>query len=61
MCIDALFYDVFSQLSELHLNQVGLDVVWSDVDVSENNSDRWGQTRKYFTLPFYRLPIAMKK
>jgi len=58
---DALFYDVYTHLSELHLNQVGLEVVWDDVDVSEEKQGRWGQTRKYFTLPFYRLPIAFKK
>ncbi|KAH7927140.1 hypothetical protein BV22DRAFT_1103868 [Leucogyrophana mollusca] len=56
---NALFYDVYTRLSELHLSDVGLDVQWSDVDVSAQDSEeRWGETRKYFTLPRYRLPIA---
>jgi hypothetical protein len=59
---DPLFYDVFSNLSELHLRQVGMVVEWNEVNVSEERAEcRWGQTRKYFTLPFYRLPVAMIK
>ncbi|KAG2059177.1 hypothetical protein BDR06DRAFT_949851 [Suillus hirtellus] len=56
---NALFYDVYTRLSELHLADAGADVVWSDVDVNaQNDEERWGETRKYFSLPIYRLPIA---
>ncbi|KAG2119660.1 uncharacterized protein F5147DRAFT_625311 [Suillus discolor] len=59
---NALFYDVYTRLSELHLADAGADVVWSDVDVSaQNDEERWGETRKYFSLPIYRLPIAKPK
>jgi protein arginine N-methyltransferase 2 len=53
---DALFYDVYTRLSDLHLADIGVDVEWSDVDVTETNKDRWGETREYFTMPIYRLP-----
>jgi protein arginine N-methyltransferase 2 len=57
---DALFYDVYSKLAELHLAQVGLDVAWSEVRVgSGDEEDRWGATRKYFTVPWYRLPVCV--
>jgi len=57
-----LFYDVYTRLSELHLADVGVDVAWSDVDVSApKDEERWGDTRKYFSLPIYRLPIARLK
>ncbi|EJD02699.1 uncharacterized protein FOMMEDRAFT_133950 [Fomitiporia mediterranea MF3/22] len=60
---NALFYDVYTQLSELHLSNVGLSVSWSDVDLFEEGEkqeevDRWGGTRKYFSMRFYRLPLA---
>jgi hypothetical protein len=56
---DALFYDVYSKLAELHLAQVGLDIAWSEVRVSAGDEeDRWGATRKYFTVPWYRLPVC---
>ncbi|OAX43320.1 arginine methyl transferase [Rhizopogon vinicolor AM-OR11-026] len=59
---NVLFYDVYTHLSELHLAEVGLDVAWSDVDVSsQKDEERWGETRKYFSLPIYRLPIAWSK
>ncbi|KAG6845935.1 hypothetical protein H0H87_000741 [Tephrocybe sp. NHM501043] len=55
--LDALFYDVYTHISELHLSEVGINVQWSDVDVSiELNKDRWGDSRNYFSLPLYRLP-----
>lgn len=60
--IDALFYDVYTHLSELHLAEIGLDVEWRDLDVTPSSSEaRWGQTREYFSLPIYRLPIGMMK
>jgi len=60
---NALFYDVYTRLSDMHLSEVGLEVEWDDVDVNMYNKDgdgaeRWGQTRRYFTLPTYRLPCA---
>ncbi|TEB38217.1 arginine methyl transferase [Coprinellus micaceus] len=56
---NALFYDVYTHISELHLADIGLDVEWSDVDVStDDGEDRWGQSREYFNLPIYRLPVA---
>lgn len=58
-CSDALFYDVYTHLSELHLADVGIDIQWADVDViASGNADRWGQTKEYFALPTYRLPIG---
>ncbi|KIY48197.1 hypothetical protein FISHEDRAFT_65775 [Fistulina hepatica ATCC 64428] len=54
---NALIYDVYTHVSELHLADLGLDVQWSDVDVSDDDG-RWGKTREYFALPLYRLPVA---
>ncbi|KAF8918994.1 hypothetical protein CPB85DRAFT_1373636 [Mucidula mucida] len=53
-----LFYDVYTRISELHLAEVGADVDWFDVDVSDDAYDRWGKTREYFNLPIYRLPVG---
>ncbi|KAF9501545.1 arginine methyl transferase [Pleurotus eryngii] len=59
---NALFYDVYTHLSELHLAEIGLDVEWRDLDVTPSSSEaRWGQTREYFSLPIYWLPIGMMK
>ncbi|KAL1705262.1 S-adenosyl-L-methionine-dependent methyltransferase [Schizophyllum commune] len=55
-----LFYDVYTHVAELHLADVGLDVQWSDVEISSED-DHWGQTREYFSLPLYRLPVASMK
>ncbi|KAJ4483369.1 arginine methyl transferase [Lentinula aciculospora] len=56
---NALFYDVYTHLAELHLADLGVDVCWKDVEVSDDkNLDRWGKTREYFRLPLYRLPIG---
>jgi len=56
------FYDVYKHISELHLANVGLDVDWSDVDVSlDIDEDRWVQSREYFSLPIYRLPLGRMK
>ncbi len=57
MVTDPLFYDVYTHVSELHLADVGVDVEWRDVDVSDGK-DRWGKTRQYFNLPLYRLPVG---
>ena len=58
--LDALFYDVYTQLAELHLSNVGLTVEWSEVDVigKDSNIDKWNGTRNYFGMRLYRLPIA---
>lgn len=59
MCMpDALFYDVYTHVSELHLADVGIDISWSDVDVFANSGERWGATREYFGMRLYRLPIG---
>lgn len=59
---DALFYDVYTQISELHLSSFGLNVEWSDVDISfEEEEGRWERSREYFSLPIYRLPIGRMK
>ncbi|PAV18494.1 arginine methyl transferase [Pyrrhoderma noxium] len=57
---NALFYDVYTQLSELHLSNVGLSVQWSEVDVigKDSNIDKWNGTRNYFGMRLYRLPVA---
>jgi protein arginine N-methyltransferase 2 len=56
---NALFYDVYNHLVELHLLGVGLNVRWSELDVNnEEGEDRWGTTREYFSLPLYRLPLG---
>lgn len=61
MVSDALFYDVYTHVSELHLAEVGMDVEWSDVDVFDNDQQRWGKTREYFGRRLYRLPIAQMR
>jgi len=63
---NALFYDVYTRVSDCHLSEIGADVQWHDVEVGlpvDNPEDdgRWGGTRKYFTLPIYRLPVAQLK
>ncbi|KAF5393314.1 hypothetical protein D9757_000641 [Collybiopsis confluens] len=55
---NALFYDVYTHLAELHLADVGVNVEWKDVHVGEKKLERWGKTREYFSLPLYRLPIG---
>ncbi|KIJ46111.1 hypothetical protein M422DRAFT_29486 [Sphaerobolus stellatus SS14] len=54
-----LFYDVYTQLAELHLKDAGVEVEWSDVDVEDGSAqDRWGDTKSYFKARLYRLPIG---
>ncbi|EMD37365.1 hypothetical protein CERSUDRAFT_114038 [Gelatoporia subvermispora B] len=55
---NALFYDVYTHVSDLHLADVGIDVEWTDVDVFEGEDDRWGKTKEYFAMRLYRLPIG---
>jgi hypothetical protein len=56
--LDALFYDVYTHLAELHLATIGIDVEWMDVDVATQEVVRWGETRRYFSVRLYRLPIG---
>lgn len=59
---DAFFYDIYTRISEIHLADIGLEVTWADVDVSfDDKEGRWGETREYFSLPLYRLPIGKMK
>lgn len=61
---DALFYDVYTRVSDCHLSEIGADVHWHDVEVGlddPGDDERWGGTRKYFALPIYHLPIAQLK
>ena len=67
---DPTFYDVYTNLAEMHLTEVGLSTTWIDVDLTDTDynalgdrktSDVWGNTRVYFSLPIYRLPIAQIK
>jgi len=55
---NATFYDVYTQVAELHLQEIGLQTKWFDVEVGPNLESRWGETRQYFALPIYRLPIC---
>jgi len=58
---NATFYDVYTNLAEMHLTEVGLSTTWVDVDladIEDKTSDIWGEMRVYFSLPIYRLPIA---
>jgi len=55
---NALFYDVYTHVAELHLAGVGIDVEWTDVDVAAQEAVRWGETQKYFSMRLYRLPIG---
>jgi len=54
---NATFYDVYTQVAELHLRDLGVHTEWSDVEVGVQD-EVWGKTRKYFSLPIYRMPIC---
>ncbi|KAJ6593956.1 S-adenosyl-L-methionine-dependent methyltransferase [Mycena capillaripes] len=56
---NATIYDVYTRVAEVHLADVGFNVKWSDVDVSEQRN-RWGNSRPYFTCPTYRLPLVVR-
>lgn len=50
---------MYTQLSELHLNDAGINVNYSDVDVEDDaGTDRWGKTKSYFKARLYRLPVG---
>ncbi|KAF8444538.1 arginine methyl transferase [Boletus edulis BED1] len=59
------FFTMFyTRVSDCHLSEIGATVDWHDVEVGLNDPEddsRWGGTRRYFTLPIYRLPIAQLK
>ncbi|KAH8996552.1 S-adenosyl-L-methionine-dependent methyltransferase [Lactarius hatsudake] len=56
---NALFYDVYTHLAELHLSELGIDVEWEDIDVATLPGEvRWGNTREYFAMRLYRLPVC---
>ncbi|CAE6429504.1 unnamed protein product [Rhizoctonia solani] len=56
----ATFYDVYTKLSALHLEDMALTTTWEDIDVhaAAEGSGAWGDTRKYFSLPLYRMPLC---
>ena len=56
--LDALFYDVYTHLAELHLAELGIDIEWEDVDVATQERVRWGNTQGYFSMRLYRLPVG---
>jgi len=56
--LDASFYDVYTHLAELHLATVGIDVEWEDIDVAMQEALRWGDTKGYFCMRLYRLPVG---
>lgn len=54
-----LFYDIYTNLCEMHLKELGCTVSWTDVDVHTAQADGiWGETRKYFSLPYCRIPLV---
>ena len=56
---DALFYDVYTHVSDMHLADVGVDVEWTEVDVfADTTPATWGKTREYFAMRHYRLPVG---
>ena len=56
---DVLFHDVYTNVSEMHLNDLGLDVSWRKLSVAPKvTEDRWGGSLQYFSLPFYQLPVG---
>jgi len=55
---NATFYDVYSQVAELHLQEIGLKTTWVDIDICQDLRSKWGGTRVYFSLPIYRMPIC---
>lgn len=59
MPTDPLFYDVYTNMAEIHLREIGFSVSWKDVDVhSTQNDGVWGETRKYFSLRTCRVPLV---
>ena len=64
LCVypDAVFYDVYTKLAALNLDDLGLETQYEDVDVAEKQGvDRWGRTREYFSARLYRMPVCSLK
>ncbi|KZT52886.1 hypothetical protein CALCODRAFT_440917 [Calocera cornea HHB12733] len=55
---NALFYDVSTRLAELHLAQLRIETEWEDVWVEQDVRDAWEDTRSYFRVGWYRLPVG---
>jgi len=55
---DASFYDVYTHLVEVHLAGIGIDIEWEDVDVAMQEAVRWDNSREYFSMRLYRLPVG---
>jgi len=56
---NASFYDVYSHIAEIHLEEVGVGIDWHQVDVMDDaDGSRWGDTQEYFAMRFYQLPIG---
>jgi len=57
---DPTIYAVSCGLAELHLEDVGMTVEWTDVPISESqHTEVWkGVRRRYWDLPGYRLPVG---
>ncbi|KZV70695.1 S-adenosyl-L-methionine-dependent methyltransferase [Peniophora sp. CONT] len=59
---NAVFYDVYTKLAALNLDDLGLETQYEDVDVAEKQGvDRWGRTREYFSMRLYRMPVCRLK
>lgn len=53
-----LFYDVYTQVVELELRDIGLGTTWQTIPMT-NSSDTWnGIKKRYWTLDEYRLPLC---
>ncbi|TIB75994.1 hypothetical protein E3Q23_02049 [Wallemia mellicola] len=50
--------DVYTRISDLHLDQIGMSAEWQDVPVKELSAVWKGVRRSYWNLPCYKLPIA---
>ncbi|KAF8322254.1 arginine methyl transferase [Clavulina sp. PMI_390] len=55
---NATFASVYTDLAELHLNEVGLRTSWQDVVVLNEREKVWGESIVYYDLPYYKLPIS---
>ncbi|PQE18733.1 arginine N-methyltransferase 2 protein [Rutstroemia sp. NJR-2017a BBW] len=55
-------YDVYTRVAEMDLNEAGLEVEWTDVEVPELGKEgegEWeGVRRRYWVLERYRLPVC---
>jgi len=58
---NAVFSNVYTELVELHLGELGMKMKWYDVPVLSEESDVWGKTVVYFDLPLYKMPICRMK